>query len=342
MATPFISEIKMVAFDFPPRGWALCNGQLLPINQNQALFSLIGTFYGGDGRVNFALPDLRGRAPVHFGEGIELGEVGGAETHTLNLAEMASHTHVHGSFDQADHGPSHGERRRLEAAAGKERLQAGTGGSGAEGERRRRGKPAAREPAAVSRDDLRDRAPGRFSEQGLRRSGIVSDPYIGEVRMFAGNFPPAGWAFCDGQHLPIFQNEALFFLIGTTYGGDGQVTFALPDLRGRLPIHYGTSASSGVTYSIGEQGGAEEITLAVQQIPAHRHPLASNAAATSGSPAGNAFGAPSGTNLYAEAEGVADLEGNLPAGGSQPHDNMMPYLAVSFIICLEGIFPSQS
>lgn len=101
MATPFISEIKMVAFNFPPRGWALCNGQLLPINQNQALFSLLGTFYGGDGRVTFGLPDLRGRAPVHFGEGIQLGEVGGAETHTLSLAEMASHTHVHGSFDQA-------------------------------------------------------------------------------------------------------------------------------------------------------------------------------------------------------------------------------------------------
>lgn len=170
----------------------------------------------------------------------------------------------------------------------------------------------------------------------------MSDPYIGEVRMFAGNFPPAGWAFCGGQLLPISQHTALFALIGTTYGGDGQSTFALPDLRGRIPLHYGTSTSSGVTYAIGEHGGAEEITLTVQQIPSHRHPLASPAAATAGSPAGNAFGAPAGTNLYAQAEGIADLEGNLPAGGSQPHDNMAPYLAVSFIICLEGIFPSQN
>lgn len=101
MSDPFLSEIKMVAFNFPPKGWALCNGQLLPINQNQALFSLLGTTYGGDGRVNFALPNLQGRAPVHFGEGISLGESAGDESHTLTLAEMPAHAHVHGSYDQA-------------------------------------------------------------------------------------------------------------------------------------------------------------------------------------------------------------------------------------------------
>lgn len=169
----------------------------------------------------------------------------------------------------------------------------------------------------------------------------MGSPYIGEIRMFAGNFAPTGWALCDGQVLPIAENDALFTLIGTTYGGDGQETFALPDLRGRIPIHSGTS-QSGISYTIGEQGGAEEITLTSQQIPVHRHPLASSAPATSGSPAGNAFGAAAGMNLYAEAEGIADLEGNMPLGGSQPHDNMMPYLAVNFIISLFGIFPSQS
>ncbi len=169
----------------------------------------------------------------------------------------------------------------------------------------------------------------------------MGSPFIGEIRMFAGNFAPSGWALCDGQVLPIAENDALFTLIGTTYGGDGQETFALPDLRGRIPIHSGTSPS-GISYVIGEQGGAEEITLTSQQIPVHRHPLASPAPATSGSPPGNAFGAATGLNLYAEAEGIADLEGNLPAGGSQAHDNMMPYLAVNFIISLFGIFPSQT
>ena len=159
--------------------------------------------------------------------------------------------------------------------------------------------------------------------------------------MFAGNFAPAGWAFCSGQLLAIAENEVLFNLIGTTYGGDGQETFALPDLQGRIPIHQGT-AQSGNTYFIGEQGGVEEVTLTLQQIPAHRHPLASAGSPASGSPAGHAFGAPAGTKLYTEADGIADLEGNQPAGGSQPHDNMMPYLAVSFIISLFGIFPSQS
>jgi len=170
----------------------------------------------------------------------------------------------------------------------------------------------------------------------------VSDPFIGEIKMFAGNFAPVAWAFCDGQMLSISQHDALFALIGTTYGGDGQTTFALPDLRGRIPIHNRTSPSSGVSYFLGENGGTESVTLTAQQMPQHRHPLASPAAAKAGSPAGNAFGVAAGTNLYVEAEGVADLEGNLPAGGSQPHDNMMPYLTVNFIICLEGIFPSQS
>jgi microcystin-dependent protein len=170
----------------------------------------------------------------------------------------------------------------------------------------------------------------------------MSQPFIGEIRMFAGNFAPAGWAFCSGQLLSIAENEALFNLIGTTYGGDGQETFALPDLQSRIPIHQGTAVSSGISYVLGETGGVEQVTLTAQQMPAHRHPLASAGSPTSGSPAGHAFGAPAALKLYTEADGIADLEGNQQAGGSQPHDNMMPCLAVSFIISLFGIFPSQS
>src|SRR5438270_169404 len=156
MAEPFLAEIRIMSFNFPPKGWALCNGQLLPINQNQALFSLLGTTYGGDGRVNFGLPNLQGRVPMHTGQGHTLGERGGTESHAVSISEF----------------------------------------------------------------------------------------------------------------------ETLFNLIGTTYGGDGQETFNLPDLRGRVPIHMGNNGVS--TYTIAENGGVEEVTLSVQQTPAHTHALAAS------------------------------------------------------------------
>lgn len=169
----------------------------------------------------------------------------------------------------------------------------------------------------------------------------MAQPYIGEIRMFAGNFAPAGWMFCEGQLLPISENDALFTLIGTTYGGDGQNTFALPDLRGRLPMHRGT------TVTIGEQGGVESVTLTVQQIPAHSHPLTGTT--TLGSvpdPQGNlvAQSRTASIDLYVEDNANAVMAANAigPAGGSQPHENFQPYLCVNFIISLFGIYPSQT
>jgi len=168
----------------------------------------------------------------------------------------------------------------------------------------------------------------------------MAQPYVGEVRMFAGNFAPAGWMFCEGQLLPISENETLFNLIGTTYGGDGQSTFALPDLRGRIPIHQG----NGVT--LAETGGAEEITLTVNQIPAHGHPfLASNNGGTASNAQGNDICSSPSINLYLEGQ-APDVSLNAgvvaSAGGSQPHANFQPYLCVDFIISLFGIFPSQT
>ena len=162
-------------------------------------------------------------------------------------------------------------------------------------------------------------------------------PYVGEIRMFAGNFAPAGWMFCEGQLLPISENETLFQLIGTTYGGDGESTFALPDLRGRIPIHQGNG------FILAETGGAEEVTLTVNQIPAHAHPwVASQGNASAKLPQGAvpavaqgdfySTGAPN-TNMAAQA--VAST------GGSQPHTNFQPYLCIDFIISLFGDFPSQ-
>jgi microcystin-dependent protein len=157
--------------------------------------------------------------------------------------------------------------------------------------------------------------------------------------MFAGSFAPAGWAFCDGQLLPISENETLFALIGTTYGGDGQETFALPDLRGRIPIHQG-----GAGHVIGESAGTETVTLTAQQIPVHVHPLGSTTAAFLGDPGGNLPGAVPSQAIYREG-GVAvpmAAAASGPVGGGQPHENLMPYLCVSFIISLFGIFPSPS
>jgi len=162
--------------------------------------------------------------------------------------------------------------------------------------------------------------------------------------MFGGNFPPAGWAFCDGQLLPISENETLFTLIGTTYGGDGQSTFALPDLRGRIPVHAGTG-SSGSTYIIGEKAGVESVTLSTQQIPSHTHvPIADSHGGNTGVPT-NATWAESALLLYQQnPSAVVPMKANAldPTGGSQPHDNMPPYLGINFIISLYGIFPSQN
>jgi microcystin-dependent protein len=166
----------------------------------------------------------------------------------------------------------------------------------------------------------------------------MAQPYVGEIRMFAGNFAPAGWMFCEGQLLPISENETLFQLIGTTYGGDGQSTFALPDLRGRIPIHQGNG------FILAETGGAEEITLTVSQIPAHSHPLlASSDPASSRNAANNVLGrAPADAYATEFTPEPLSPQTVAPVGGSQPHTNFQPYLCIDFIISLFGIFPSPT
>ena len=168
----------------------------------------------------------------------------------------------------------------------------------------------------------------------------MAQPYVGEIRMFAGNFPPVGWMFCSGQLLPISENETLFQLIGTTYGGDGQSTFGLPDLQSRVPIHQG----NGVI--LAEQGGVESVTLTVQQIPIHTHQLlGSGAAANSRNPPNNVLATAAAT-IYTTNPGrglaVMSPQSISGDGGSQPHENLQPYLTINFIISLFGIFPSPS
>lgn len=167
----------------------------------------------------------------------------------------------------------------------------------------------------------------------------MAQPYVGEIRMFGGNFAPAGWMSCAGQLVPISEYETLFNLIGTTYGGDGQATFALPDLRGRLPIHIGGG------FTLGENGGVETVTLSVAQMPSHSHPMSGSInQAASLDPTNRMLAKPdkqlyrpdnpTGVPLASQSVGLA--------GGSQPHDNRQPYLCVTFIISMFGIFPSQT
>jgi microcystin-dependent protein len=170
----------------------------------------------------------------------------------------------------------------------------------------------------------------------------MADPFLGEIRLFAGNFAPAGWEFCEGQLLPIAQNDALFQLIGTTYGGDGRLTFALPDLRGRVPIHQGTL--DNITFALAEAGGVEQVTLTTNQIPVHSHAFQASGAGGSSSNAANHVPANSPSlNIYIEDVTSANMaiQAVNPAGGNQPHTNMQPFLCVHFIIAVDGIFPSQ-
>ncbi len=177
----------------------------------------------------------------------------------------------------------------------------------------------------------------------------MADPFIGEIRMFAGNFAPRGWQFCNGQLLAISQWSAVFALLGTTYGGNGQTTFGLPDLRGRAPLHWGTG--NGLSpYSLGQVGGVENVTLLSTQMPAHTHALNANTGlGEATTPTGNVpamVGDPNAGTTYSAYSPMANTAMGATAigaaGSSQPHSNLQPYLCVSFIIALEGIFPSRN
>jgi microcystin-dependent protein len=173
----------------------------------------------------------------------------------------------------------------------------------------------------------------------------MSDPFIGEIRMFGGNFAPVGWAFCNGQTVPISENEALFALIGTTYGGDRVTTFNLPNLQSRVPIHQGQGPGLS-NYVMGQVAGVEQVTLTTSNLPAHTHGVTGDSATgTANGPAGNVWANSTGAKQFTPSAPNTTMNpaaiGGAPGSG-QPHDNMVPFLAVSFIISLFGIFPSRN
>jgi microcystin-dependent protein len=171
----------------------------------------------------------------------------------------------------------------------------------------------------------------------------MSEPFVGEIRMFAGDFAPRGWASCDGQLLAVSQNDALFSLLGTIHGGDGRTTFGLPDMRGRIPIHAGDGPALSVR-QLGQKGGQERVTITQPELPAHSHDArASTNSATDNQPEGKVVSSSSATSRFVETTPTHNMASTvLDAGGSQPHDNLMPYLCVNFIIALFGIYPSRN
>jgi microcystin-dependent protein len=278
-ANPFLGEVQLFAGNFAPSGWAFTDGQLVPISQNSALFSLLGTSFGGDGETTFGLPDLRGRVPVGVGTGnglqeIRLGQKEGLETVTLDELELADHTHTIDGGDPTDPtGGNHGHENR---------------------------QPFLGLNYIINLFGIFP------SENTATGGGSVksAQDFAGEIRLFAGNFAPEGWALAEGQLQFIAGNSALFSLLGTTYGGDGETTFGLPDTRGRTAIH------PGAGIKLGEKVGADFVTLTEAQIPSHTH-------TTTGDPTG-------------------------ATGSGASHDNMMPSLAVNYIISTGGVFPTPN
>ena len=184
---------------------------------------------------------------------------------------------------------------------------------------------------------------GSGKENTTTEMAIAAEPFIGEISMFAGNFAPRGWAFCEGQLLPISQNSALFSLLGTTYGGDGRTTFALPDLRGRVPMHPGTGPGLS-NYRLGQKGGAETTTLTVAQLPSHSHPIQANEKSPTINDPKNAVMANLGPipGIYARDAGTITMKPTGNTGGNQSVDIRQPYCTVNYIIALQGVYPSRN
>lgn len=175
----------------------------------------------------------------------------------------------------------------------------------------------------------------------------MSDPFVGEIKMFAGNFAPRGWAFCDGQLLAVSQNDALFSLFGTIYGGDGRTTFGLPDLRGRIPLHQGQGPGLS-SRKIGNKSGQEDVTLTTNQLPSHTHTMkASNSSGERATPSGSVLSRSNVVNIYRSSPAAATIvdmsaQAVSNTGGSQHHSNLMPFLCIHYIVALFGIYPSRN
>lgn len=320
---PYPGEIRLFAGNVPPAGWAFCHGQAASVTAAPQLFAAIGTRFGGDGRRDFRLPDLRGRVPVHRSDRIATGASGGDETVALAASEIPDHLHA---LPLADAGDTNigSSRRALKIAAG------GSGG---------RLVSLGTMMASGLGTTHANVQPYLALNYIIALSSRSDGPLIGEVRLFAGAGVPNGWAACDGQILEIGAFGDLYAVVGTTYGGDGRREFALPDLRGRVAMQAGRGASLSTRW-LGEQGGEASVALRDDQLPPHEHAAAIHiaasgngrmllAASASGSTVGVATADPD--RFVAVDTGVS--------GESASHTNLQPYLTLTYIIACQGRLP---
>jgi microcystin-dependent protein len=339
---PYVGEIRMFGGNFAPAGWAFCDGSLLSIAENETLFQLIGTTYGGDGQETFALPDLRGRIPIHEGNGHVMGEAAGVESVTLTTLQLPAHGHAvlaaQGLALDANPGG-----RLLAETRGTDLYFEGAPGAPLA--------PAAMTPAGGSQPH-QNLMPylcvnfiiSLFGTFPTSSGGELWEPFVAELRIFPYNFAPSGWALCNGQLLPISQNTALFSLLGTTYGGDGKSTFALPNLQGRAAMQQGDGPGLSIR-DLGEEGGSESVTLLDSEMPAHAHALRGrNDVGETPAPTGAALARSRGAYRVDASQGLVPMaEGAItPSGGNLPHENQQPYLILDFCIALQGVFPPRS
>lgn len=344
MYEPFIGEIQLIPFNYAPRFWAFCAGQLLQISTNQALFLILGTMYGGDGQTTFGLPNLRGRTPLHGGNLHTLGEQSGLESMTLIASNMPTHTHtaIAASTSANQSSPANNYWAKSSftnyAPGSNQAMAAQAVGAAGGAQAHQNLSPYLALNYAIA-------LYGLFPSTVTPGSPVQA--FTGEIRMFAGNFAPFGWAFCNGTTLPTAQNTALYNVIGTTYGGDA-TNFALPDLRDRAALMFGQGP--GLTNrNLGATGGAETVTLSTTQLPAHTHTV--NGTASPGSsvdPNGNVWAVATGSRgakMYTNNPGTSpQMQAGAfsNSGGGGAHNNMPPYLVISFIICLSGTDPNPT
>lgn len=335
---PMLGEIRLFPYSLVPAKWLPCDGQILALQDYPDLLAVIGTYYGGDGFRTLALPDLRGRAPLHADASHPLGWRGGEETHTLTLDQMGGHGHL--AVASAGAATSGQPAGRVWAASPEFAYRSG---------------PLDQNMAEQALDSVggglshTNMQPYLALNHCIGAGGETDEEvqaFLGEIRQFAGYKAPDGWLFCNGQTLKVVENTALFSVLGTYYGGDGKETFALPDLRGAVAIHHGQGG--GLTpRSLGQRGGAVATFLTEKFLPAHTHAARCGALAEQASPAGRVWSATvggrvGGTPLYADTADAPMAPGLVvTAGGSQPHNNMQPSLALNFIIAIRGIYPNR-
>lgn len=336
----YISEIRAFAFPFDIKFWLPCDGRSLHINQNLQLFQLIGTTFGGSGDT-FNIPDLRDRVLIGNGAGRPDFAIGGEEAHSLSIQEMPRHSHqaVASSHDADTSTPL-------------ENFWPANAGYVTESNASMNAQAVLQVGFGTAHDNM---SPYLAVNYAICISGVYpgkdfgnEDEYLGGTKMFAGKVESKHWLPCDGRLLPLEANRALFSLLGTYYGGDGVTNFAVPDLRGRAPVCWGEGAFKDLTpYKIGEAAGEESTRVTMGQMAWHFHPVLANVKGNSLNPSNmvwaNQPGRPT-VFCFAKEKGVGALMN--PAalaevGGDQPHNNMMPFQAIHFLIALTGEFPPR-